>query len=81
VKITTVPTSEMTELDGVPVRLWRGQTESGIPVVLAVHRVIVREEDRRSEFERDLMEMIPPDEDRHRPLSTALAVIPWKMVM
>ncbi len=81
-KITIVPTSEMTEMDSHPVRLWKGQTESGIPVVLAVHRVIVNETDRQEEFRRDLVETVPPDEDRKRAFPVALqSAISMRMVM
>jgi hypothetical protein len=78
-KITIVPTSTITDMDGVPVRLWRGQTESGIPVMLAVHRVIVNETERQAEFEAELHATNPPEEDRRRPLGQVLA-IPLRML-
>jgi hypothetical protein len=80
VKITVVPTSTLTELDSVPVRLWVGQTEQGVRVMMAVHRVIVREEDQQAEFVRDLHETVPPALDEKRPLAHALA-IPWRTTM
>lgn len=78
-KITIVPTSTLTELDGTPVRLWIGQTDTGIPVMLAVHRVIVREESRQDEFQAGLMATNPPADDRKMPLGTALA-FDWRML-
>jgi len=81
VKITVVPTSTLTELDGVHCRIWTGQTESGIRVALAVHRVIVSERDRQAEFERDLVTCVPPAEDRNLPAGAAIGrLIPWRMV-
>jgi hypothetical protein len=71
-KITVVRTSALTEMDGVPVRLWTGQTDSGIRVALAVHRVIVSEQDRQADFERDLLQCAPPGEDHRRPIGDAL---------
>jgi hypothetical protein len=79
-KITIVPTSTLTELDSVPCRLWVGQTEHGVRVTVAVHRVIVSEADSQAEFQRDLHETAPPADDRRVPLAQALA-IPWRMVM
>jgi len=81
VKITIVPTSTLTELDGVPVRLWTGQTESGIRVCVAVHRVIVNEVDQQAEFQRDLHECVPPADDRRLPAGQAITrVFPLRMV-
>jgi hypothetical protein len=82
VKITIVPTSTITEMDSVPVRLWIGQTEDGVRVTLAVHRVIVSDEERQEQFQRDLLECVPPAEDRKVPLRQALVgqAIPWRMV-
>jgi hypothetical protein len=81
-KITIVPTSTLSEYDGVKCRIWKGQTESGISVALAVRGVIVNELDRQAEFERDLIATVPPKEDRDRPLRAALAeAIPFRMVL
>lgn len=81
-KITIVPTSDLTEYNGVKCRIWKGQTESGIPVALAVRGVIVNEESRQVEFQRDLIETVPPAEDKEVPLRTALAgAIPFRMVI
>ena len=78
-KITIVPTSTLTEMDGIPVRLWTGQTDQGIPVLLAVHRVMVREDQRQEEFRAALHECCPPSEDRRQPLSQVTA-IPFRML-
>jgi hypothetical protein len=59
-------------MGGVPVRLWVGQTDEGIRVVMAVHRVIVREDSQQSAFEADLVACCPPAEDRKRPFPSGL---------
>ncbi len=81
-KITIVPTSTLTEYDSVKCRIWTGQTESGIPVALAVRGVIVNEADCQAEFQRDLVETVPPAEDRELPLRAAVGkAIPFRMLM
>lgn len=81
-KITIIPTSDLTEYDGAKCRIWKGQTESGIPVALAVRGVIVNEQSRQAEFQRDLYETIPPKEDREIPLRQALArAIPLRILI
>jgi hypothetical protein len=63
-KITIEPTNDTTTLDGVPVRHWKGTTDTGIPVDLFVHRVAVREDRDCSQFEAELKECIPAARDR-----------------
>lgn len=40
-KITTEPTPDILIVDGVPVRVWEGHTETGQQVWLMIHRVVV----------------------------------------
>jgi hypothetical protein len=69
VKITVQPSPTITELDGVPVRMWTGETDAGVPIILAVHRVIVDERDEQ-QFARQLTTYPPPLE-----LDTELEVL------
>ena len=61
-RIQIEATDIVTTLDGVPVRVWHGTTERGVECLVYVHRLQVREEADRREFERDLKEMpVPTD--------------------
>lgn len=53
-------TDELTTIDGVPVRVWRGTTERGAGCLVFVHLIAVAEEQDRSEFQRELKEQLPP---------------------
>jgi hypothetical protein len=75
VKITIEPTKELTEMNGVKVRLWKGITETDIPVALGVYRLAVTDRSRTDEFDRELITTAAPDEDRQTPLPTALEAV------
>lgn len=77
-KLWIESTRTMTELDGIPVRLWRGQTEGGAPVLLAVHRLIV-EDGNDAELTAELVAFTEPAELHRRPLVNVLA-LPWRML-
>jgi hypothetical protein len=66
-KITIKSTSKIVVLkaatlsDGVPARIWVGETESGIKVHCFVTRIAVAKNELRvDEFEKELLEQIPP---------------------
>ena len=59
-KIQIESTNAITEINGVAVRVWTGVTESGIPCIVFVHRIAVRETADASDFERELKEKSPP---------------------
>lgn len=61
-KITIEPTRELTRLDGVPVRVWKGVTDDGTPCTVFVHRVAVDEGFDQKVFERELSLLLPPRE-------------------
>jgi hypothetical protein len=78
-KITVEPSPTTTEIDGVPVRLWLGHTDSGVPVTLAVYRVMVEDRDAREEFARELTTCLEPLE---RPTELeALIEVAWGRVV
>lgn len=66
-------------LDGVPARIWEGQTESGIPVHCFVTRIAptlpdtVENREKFAEFERELKEQRPP--------SVEVAAIPLRLIL
>lgn len=56
-KITMESTDKITMLAGVPVRLWAGVSEGGVPCHVFVHRLAVHEDEQQAEFDRELEEM------------------------
>jgi hypothetical protein len=59
-KIAIESTDVITRIDGVPVRLWEGVTEDGIPCKVFVHRIAVRDDQDSARFEKELAEQLPP---------------------
>lgn len=59
-KITITSTDQLTTMEGVPVRVWEGITESGIACKVFVHRLAVGIDKTADEFERELREQLPP---------------------
>lgn len=59
-KITITATDKLTRIGGVPCRIWDGLTESGIPCLVLVHRVVVHKDHDQAEFQRQLLEQLPP---------------------
>ena len=59
-KLQIEATEYVTEIDGVPVRLWEGTTEAGIPCKVFVHRVAMRDDRDCAQFDRELSEQMPP---------------------
>ncbi len=59
-KIQIESTSNLTTMDGVPVRHWKGRTESGIECDVFVHRIAGHKGQDSAQFESELKEMDPP---------------------
>ena len=59
-KVFLVSTSKIVEANGVPARIWEGQTDSGIKCHAFITRIAVAKEDDCSEFERELQECVAP---------------------
>lgn len=72
-KITLESTDKLVDLNGIPARVWEGQTESGIRVHAFITRIAVHRDDDTSEFERDLQE--------HRAPSPEVALIPLRLIL
>jgi hypothetical protein len=75
-KITISATNKIVELNGVPARVWEGETEHGVPVHCFVTRVAVPEglhPSRYEQFEAELTEQQKP--------SAAVDAIPLRLVL
>lgn len=59
-RIQIEPTEIMTELDGVPVRVWNGITEAGTQCFVFVHRIAVSSDQNQEAFEAELKAQAPP---------------------
>ncbi len=75
-KICIVNTTQTTVINGIPVRVWEGYTESGIKVVALVTRVAIDKDEPLEvieQFRKELEEQAPPSED--------VAVFPLRMIL
>lgn len=62
-KVTIQNTTKIVELNGVPARIWEGETESGIKVHAFITRIAVQKDDDCSQFEKELQEQAVPSAD------------------
>ena len=69
-KLMIESTDEITSMENVPVRVWKGVTESGVPCIVFVHRIAVLNSEDQSQFDTELAEQLPPG--RIVPLSAIL---------
>jgi hypothetical protein len=60
VNIIIKSTPTLTDIHGVPVRLWDGMTERGVRCKVFVHLIAVHDQADQMEFERELKQMLPP---------------------
>lgn len=72
-KVTLVNTSKIVELNGVPARVWEGETESGIKIHAFITRIAVEKSQDTSQFEKELKEQKPPSAD--------VEAIPLRMII
>lgn len=54
-KVTIESTAEIVHVDGILVRVWKGTTESGIPVTVLVNKVTVETPEHAEQIHRELM--------------------------
>jgi hypothetical protein len=74
--ITISSTTKMVELNGVPARVWEGETESGIKCHAFITRIGVARDLDASQFEAELKEQrTPPPEIEAIPLRLILWVL------
>ena len=60
IQMTIETTDQIVDLDGVPVRVWKGVTASGIECLVFVHRIAVHQSNDQKQFEKELLEQSPP---------------------
>lgn len=60
-KIILESTTQTTEVNGVPARIWEGHTESGIPCHAFITRVAVHEDEDQEQFKTELQEHRTPN--------------------
>jgi hypothetical protein len=59
-KIIVENTTKIVELNGVPARVWEGETDSGIPVHCFITRISPQTHEGIDDFEKELQEVKPP---------------------
>ena len=76
-KLILKNTDQVVTVNGVPGRIWEGETESGVPVHCVITRVAVkhgRPKEDYDQFERELHEVTPVSK-------SALEAFPLRMVL
>jgi hypothetical protein len=59
-RVVMTPTGQLTDIDGVPVRMWQGRTDRGVRCLVFVHRVAVDDASDCSEFDSELRGVSEP---------------------
>lgn len=71
--LTLKNTSKLVRVNGVPARVWEGETSSGIRVICFVTRLAVLSTEDQSQFERELsLQQAPSAEAEALPLRMVL---------
>ena len=73
-KITIENTKKIVHLNGVPARVWEGETDSGIKVHCFITRIAVSDKEQNLEqFEKELnQQKVPSEETKTIPLRLVL---------
>ena len=81
-RATIESTDQLTSLDGVPCRVWRGKTEQGTEALFYVHRVCCLETADYRPFETELLERQPPKQGGPMAEARSIALaIPLRMIL
>lgn len=73
-EITIHSTTKIVDLNGVPARIWEGQTKSGIKIHCFITRLAIdKDEPRSQEFEKELREQRTP--------TPAISSIPARLIL
>lgn len=59
-KLIIESTNQVVALNGVPCRVWTGQTDKGVPIHCFIPSIAVREDQDCSQFEQELQELPEP---------------------
>lgn len=63
-QVTLQSTTKIVKLNGIPARVWGGQTSTGIKVHAFITRIAIdKDEPDAAQFETELRECIPPSEE------------------
>jgi hypothetical protein len=71
--ITIHSTTKKVTVNGLPARVWEGETSSGIPIHCFITRVAVKNGLPTEEFEKELAECAPP--------SVEIEAIPLRFIL
>lgn len=56
-------TTKIVTMNGVEARMWEGETEQGVPVIVWIPRIAVRDDQDTRQFEAELRECRAPSEE------------------
>lgn len=73
-KVTLESTTRIVTVNGVPGRVWEGETDSGVRCYAVVTRIAVHKDDDARQFEAELQECKPPSQ-------RAIDAIPLRLVL
>ena len=72
-KITIESTTKISSLNGIDCRVWEGTSERGVPVIVFIPRIMVKNTDDCTQFETELKEQQRP--------SVAVEAIPLRFIL
>lgn len=72
--ITVHSTDEIVQVNGVPARIWEGQTERGVKVQCMITRIAVHNSEDSSQFDAELKEQSVP-------LAATTRAFPLRMIL
>ena len=72
-KVTLQSTTKIVELNGIPCRIWEGQSAAGIPCHAFIPRIAVEKDADNTQFEAELKEQAVP--------SAEVQVYPLRMIL
>lgn len=73
-KITIENTSQIIKVNGLPCRIWEGETETGIKVHCVITRIAVHKDDDTEMFEKELQQVKAPSAE-------TLSIFPANMII
>jgi hypothetical protein len=73
-KVQMESTDLIGEVNGVPARIWEGVTESGVPFMAFVTRVMVHKDHSQTEFDSEVRASPPPQQATVHPIPLRLVI-------
>lgn len=62
-RLTIEESGQLTDIDGVPVRVWEGKTSGGVHCMVFVHLIAALNASDRDQFDAELEEKLQPAVD------------------